>query len=414
MRKILVVFAILFGLTQNAFASWATVANNLPRTVPWVDNGVTYTHIALYNFTPGTTIVAFYCPDDKSLTVDYNYGALAIRVSSGSCRAFESSDDGATWGSPYYLTYARDNQTPTSNLSDFFKATRDLKATYTENWSGAWGFGWVTAGDILIQGTILPPSYLSFPLANLTAYTAPITSVMDRDTRDIGTMYQRNGTVTLFTGETGTAARGCHCYNTGLSCNARNYRSCHVPGYLKSDGTPWSFANTVNYPDLFVYYDGHPGYDYAVGLSTPILAPADGTLCVATRDTTKRRRLDMWRNSTMCPLAAVPGSNTINWKNYHAFYILHGSMYINGSNDEYMTVFLHNHQLTASILSQIYSDGYATVSRLNEVAAVGGWGPTGANHYAPHLHIEVYKRVDGEWSRVDPYGDGINGILWQR
>jgi len=49
------------------------------------------------------------------------------------------------------------------------------------------------------------------------------------------------------------------------------------------------------------------------------------------------------------------------------------------------------------------------VTRGQHIADVGSVGAGTANH----MHLEVYKKVDGAWTRVDPYGDGTNNILWQ-
>lgn len=86
-------------------------------------------------------------------------------------------------------------------------------------------------------------------------------------------------------------------------------------------------------------------------------------------------------------------------------------MFINGSTDEYMTVFLHSNNLESTVLSGIYNDGYKTVSGLQEIAAVGD---IGAASGAYHLHIEVYKKISGTWNRVDPYGNGTSNLIWPK
>lgn len=254
-------------------------------------------------------------------------------------------------------------------------------------------------------------SYLSFPLAGYTAYNAPVSSVMDQGTLGTVSPYasERNGTVSIFNGESGTVATGCHCYSTGLTCDSSNYSSCAVPGYLKSGGGSWTFTGTINYSGSYVYYDGHPGYDYPQAQGTAILAAAGGTLCVAPSTTSPQTPSEPWRNTTQCPLASAPTTQSVNWTGYHALYILHGPMFINGLTDEYMTVFLHSNNLESTVLSGIYNDGYKVVTRLQEVAAVGNIGASGAYH----MHLEVYKKVSGSWARVDPYGNGTSNILWQ-
>lgn len=259
------------------------------------------------------------------------------------------------------------------------------------------------------------PSYLSFPLAGQTAYTAEVSSVMDQGTLGTGSTYgsERNGTVSIFNGESGTATTGCHCYSTGLSCNGSNYSSCAVPGYAKLGGGSWTFTGIINFTatDGKVYYDGHPGYDYPKAQGTTILSPASGTLCVATTVTSKPTPSAVWRNTTNC--GSIPSVITERWQTsggHNAFYILHGSMLMNGSTDEYMTVFLHSNNLESTVLAGIYDDGYKTVTRLQEIAAVGDIGAPGAYH----VHLEVYKKVSGTWNRVDPYGNGTSNLLWPK
>ena len=84
-------------------------------------------------------------------------------------------------------------------------------------------------------------------------------------------------------------------------------------------------------------------------------------------------------------------------------------MLINGSTDEYMTVFLHSNNLESAVLSGIYQNGYKEVTRLQEIAAVGDFGAASG---AYHVHMEVYKKISSAWNRIDPYGDGTNNILW--
>jgi murein DD-endopeptidase MepM/ murein hydrolase activator NlpD len=75
-----------------------------------------------------------------------------------------------------------------------------------------------------------------------------------------------------------------------------------------------------------------------------------------------------------------------------------------------MTVFLHSNNLENTVVwSTIASQGYVIVTRGQYIADVGSVGAGTANH----MHLEVYKKVSGAWTRVDPYGDGTNNVLWQ-
>jgi murein DD-endopeptidase MepM/ murein hydrolase activator NlpD len=178
-------------------------------------------------------------------------------------------------------------------------------------------------------------------------------------------------------------------------------------GFKKSDGKVF-LQNILNYGDKFLFYDGHPGYDYPYPANTDILAPATGTLCVAHNKTTGPTTGDqVWRNTGMCPFKNIPGQPTTNWTNYHAFYILHGILNLDGMREEYMSVFLHSKNLSPEVMTAVQAQGYATVARSQFIADIGKVG-TGGNH----MHFEMYKMVGDTWTLIDPYGDGIGHILW--
>lgn len=242
-----------------------------------------------------------------------------------------------------------------------------------------------------------------------TPYTAEVSSVMDHDTLGKGAIYAagRNGSVSLFNGEKGNVTAGCYCYSTGTSCDAGNYQNCEVPGYLKKGGGNWTFTDTINYSGSYVYYDAHPGYDYPFAKGTPIHAATAGTLCVATNKTAYDGTL-LWRDPSHCPFAKAGGTN---WGSYHTFYIIHEGLLFNGSVDSYMTVYLHSNNLEPSIEGIVLNNGYAMVTDGQYVADVGKMGTTGN-----HLHFEMYKwnASASRWDRIDPYGDGVNNILWRR
>ncbi len=274
----------------------------------------------------------------------------------------------------------------------------DVKVNFGYAWGGQFGLSTLSANDVVVTGAAAP-SYLSFPLAGETAYTAGVSSVMDHS---MTALYagDTNNTVTAFNGEAGTVGP----YGSS---------TC----YRKTDSSVF-LVGTINYTgafsgggDTYLCYNGHPGYDYPKVQGTAILAPAGGTLCVATATpTSKPTPSAVWRNTSQCPLSVAPGTSTVNWSSHHVFYILHGSMLMNGSTDEYMTVFLHSNNLESTVLAGIYDDGYKVVTRLQEIAAVGDIGASGAYH----IHLEVYKKVSGTWNRVDPYGDGTSNLLWPK
>lgn len=434
-------FFVLFSNTASAAFDWNSFTAP-PRAIPFTQGGVTYTSFVQarhpwYNFNYIVYYPTGISDSLKPVGVDYNQGApyqhLRVLLNPISQNQAWDSED----YNPNVLVfqcYGNQEQTACQNnawdswsssqirnmqytwsdwnyagptgydlRSDLVRAVGiDIKINFSYNWDGQFGLGYLAAGDILVHGTLLPSSYLSFPIADLTAYTAPVSAVMDHTMNGLYAADTDNR-VTAFNGEVGTEGPV-----PGSTCRWKLDRTAFLVGIINYVGTRGTLRNRT------LCYDGHPGYDYPQPLGTDILAPADGKLCVATEFTAPRSPANVWRDASICPLAAAPETTTVKWRNYRAFYILHGSMYINGSNDEYMTVFLHSNNLENSVWSTIASQGYASVTRSQHIADVGGWGPKGADHFGPHIHIEMYKKnTSGDWDRVDPYGNGVNGILWQ-
>lgn len=248
--------------------------------------------------------------------------------------------------------------------------------------------------DIKIDSTSTP---FSFPFVGYTAYDASVSAVMDHS---MTTPYSENDTVLAFNGEEGIKSNG---YNLGCYANSSNIPFDMGINYVGTTSTGGSY---------YLCYDGHPGYDYPATSGTDIDAPADGTLCVATSTTQQPYPVNVWRDTTKCPLASIPGGET--WSGYHTFYIIHEGLCINGSTNDYMTVFLHSADLESSVRSYVEQDGYAQVTRSQHIAEVGGYGPNGPTDYPYHMHFEVYKKNGENWDRVDPYGDGTSNVLWEQ
>lgn len=280
-----------------------------------------------------------------------------------------------------------------------------MKHSGAHNYGSNYGnLGNVIDGQVLItknmEEAIATP--LSFPLDTecsgipCTPYTAPVSSVMDQTTLGTGAIYGagEDSEVETFEGEIGDVGP-----YAGSTC------------YRKSDNT--AFGISFNYVGTtgtggvyYLCYDAHPGYDYPATSETDINAPADGTLCVATSVTQQPYPVDVWRDTAHCPYSTA---GSTSWSGYHTFYIIHEGLYINGSVNDYMTVFLHSDDLGSSVRSDIEQYGYATVTKNQHIAESGDVGASGSYH----MHLEVYKKNGGNWDRVDPYGDGINNILWE-
>jgi prepilin-type processing-associated H-X9-DG protein len=193
----------------------------------------------------------------------------------------------------------------------------------------------------------LPMTYdfLSFPLAGYTPNNAPVTSVFDHS---MTASYKDDNKVIAFTGE-----RGESLYGKKLVWGT------HF-GFKNSQGTP--FLANGNYTGggdtNFLYYDGHPGYDYStkdLGAAVPVIAAAPGI--------------------------AYRGDLSL------------GEIYIDHQNG-YQTHYLH-----LVIDSNLVADN-TTVSTGQQLGIAGGTGG-----FPVHLHFEVRKKdATGKWVPVDPYG----------
>ncbi|NCA94088.1 MAG: hypothetical protein EOM84_02800 [Sphingobacteriia bacterium] len=249
-----------------------------------------------------------------------------------------------------------------------------------------------------------PETPLSFPLdkdcsgITCTPYTVPVSAAMDQTTLGAGAVYGagEDSEVETFEGEAGNIGP-----YSGSTC------------YRKSDNTTFGVRfNYVGTDDTggayYICYDAHPGYDYPASRYTNINAPADGTLCVATSTTQQPYPVNVWRDTTKCPFASIPGG--VTWSGHHTFYIIHEGLYINGSTNDYMTVFLHSDDLESLVRDDVEQYGYATVTKNQHISESGDIGSPGSYH----MHIEVYKNNGESWDRVDPYGDGTNNILWEQ
>jgi len=193
--------------------------------------------------------------------------------------------------------------------------------------------------------------YIGFPLPNRGPYTATINAVFDHS---MISPYAADGIVIAYTGEEGRSQYG-QDYVITIGENA-------LYGFKNSTGTDFSINGSYSgggSPD-FLYYDGHPGYDY--------------------------RTIDQSPDGQIDVLAAADGLvHCVSGSEHNTIYIDHG----NG----YTTHYLHLSQRVAS-------DG-ATMTRGQVIGVSGDAGAPGA----PHLHFEV--RFNGV--PVDPYGWGGAG-----
>ncbi|MFZ3031790.1 MAG: hypothetical protein WA082_02030 [Candidatus Moraniibacteriota bacterium] len=407
MRSIILFFLCLFGLVSQASAITEMTP---PYAIPYTAHGNVYDRYFTYYDAPGSIQYVY-------VKQGYNYHNFDLYYYWAGQTIVVKNVGGATFGYNTLLVQCEANNTNCFEWSTYGSvmgvpascATPPIRSTFDLYWgntampTGAdplfCSLGFLSANQKFVSANIVPagpaPSYLSFPLAGYTAYTAPVSSVMDHS---MTSPYAEDNTVLAFNGE-----RGDRGYGFSQGC------------YKKSGGgdfgTGFNYVGTTGTGGKpYFCYDGHPGYDYPQVQGTDILAPAAGKLCVATAHITQQSPANVWRNPTEC--GAIPSVVTEAWSDtggFNAFYIFH-TEYINGATNDYMTVFLHSNNLENTVVwSTVASQGYANVTRGQHIADVGSVGAGSANH----IHLEVYKEVSGNWTRVDPYGDGTNNILWQ-
>lgn len=223
--------------------------------------------------------------------------------------------------------------------------------------------------------------FLSFPLNcgdvncafnySQRAYTpSSINSVLDHQ---MTTAYlPPDGTVTAYTGETGTGTpRGQGCYpKVGGG-------SFSVNGLYRGTNDGCQPAEGLN-------YDGHPGYDYRASMNTPVKAAAGGNVVNVRNVVTG--------TYDICVPKGIPAGCSA-W----------GYVGIDHGNG-YVTQYGH--------LSR--TNNLAPGQHVNEGDLIGWSGQTSPPpQVPPHLHFEVLKVNQGApygYSFVDPYGWEGTGI----
>ncbi len=193
------------------------------------------------------------------------------------------------------------------------------------------------------------PFGLCFPM-KLDGYTPYKTPVTSVMDHD-GGFNTINGSVEAYNGEIGNVLP--YDYGGG------------VIGYKKESLEPFVLP-LLEYEDGvsesgkdYLFYDGHTGYDYRAPIGTPVYATADGVVTVIG---------DQW--------------NTV---------------LIDHNGNGYETYYLHFSEV-------LVSDGQ-NVKKGDLIGKSGDKGVEGN----PHLHVTIkYFGV-----RTDPYGDGVNNILWK-
>jgi N-acetylneuraminic acid mutarotase len=257
----------------------------------------------------------------------------------------------------------------------------------------------VLAGGFAI---VASNGFLAFPLMNKTAFAAAINSVFDHSMLyEYCPESQQPLLVTAYTGEQGSSDFLDKSFATTLMCQLPPPMKNSLYGYKKDNqGTHFAVNGRYvgNREPQFLYYNGHPGFDYRTtdqktdgslcpggkpcnqtGM-TPVLAAADGTVVCVNISTVLKY-----------PCTEGPGEIKIDHSN------------------GYFSIYMH-------LSSNCDSTGSNCVNAKDKVTSgqqIGISGSTGActpKKPCPHLHFEVRKRLSGSKCLastcvpVDPYG----------
>lgn len=217
------------------------------------------------------------------------------------------------------------------------------------------------AGILLTTASAAHAGFLWFPAPGYYAFSAPVTAVPDLDSR--------LNYIKTRTGETGSYWDGCLAYvnNANVACNASTNAAAPW-AYKRPGGVPWT-VNWMNYNDyassngnIYMWYDNHHGYDYAIPAGSEIVAPAAGNIV----------------------------SIDSSW----------GQITIDHGNG-YQTTYTH---------MNLYRTSLGSVARNERLGYVSNVAPVPVS---PHLHFVVKKYVGGQWVVVDPYGSVGEPVLWE-
>jgi len=204
---------------------------------------------------------------------------------------------------------------------------------------------------------------LAFPIEGYTPYNAPCIAVLDHSVFETEPIqwYVQDGKVKAFNDELGEKIFGSKQLE-GL-----------WQGYMNSSGSDF-LIDVLNYAENpYLFYDGHPGYDYQVAQGANILATMTGRLFIAKSD-------------------PVNGGG---WKGYKTFYIRR-FVATEAGPVAYYTYYLYVNP-TQSILDEINQNGFALVRKGQVVGAA----------YNYWVHVDFRRGGKGHAHIFDPYQEGL-------
>ncbi len=206
----------------------------------------------------------------------------------------------------------------------------------------------ISSSPLAAEAGLVGAWYLSFPLAGQDSSTATINSIFDHSST---TAYNDDNVTVAYTGERGESRHGSrHVWGSHYGFKNASGTDFVVNGHYAGGGD----AGSGDFK--YLYYDGHPGFDYRAGAGTQLYASADGVI-----------------------FDVQDSTNT--------FYIDHG----NGYRSYYLHTGTSNGQG-----GWTRNNVTGTIKRGDPIAKVGG-----AGGFPPHLHFEVRR---GSSPAVDPYG----------
>ncbi|MEY3783905.1 MAG: hypothetical protein RLZZ230_227 [Candidatus Parcubacteria bacterium] len=216
--------------------------------------------------------------------------------------------------------------------------------------------------SLLFSSNSYAAGFLEFPALGYTKSTASVTAVMDHD--------NRWNYIKTFKGQVGSFKDGCLAYVGGKNVTCDPLTNSSSPwSYKRLNGAQWSVSG-LNYTDMapgtnvYMWYDNHKGYDFAVPEDTPVIAAASGTL----------------------------GKITTSWGQVA---VIH--------NNGYKTTYTHM-QLNLPLPLNITKG--SILGWVSDVAPSSS--PVG-----PHLHFVVERNTGGKWYVVDPYGGSGESAIWE-